>query len=111
MPSFSCRRSRAHARARIFPAARLSASGTTSGSCEMHPIGHTRLQRYARGKSGTIHRNHGIYVFPDSIVAGLGEKPQHVYSVRFEAQELWGPQASARHAVYLDLWDNYLEQV
>jgi nitrile hydratase beta subunit len=77
----------------------------------MHPIGHTRLPRYARDKAGTIHRDHGIYVFPDTIVAGLGEKPQHLYSVRFEARELWGPEASARHSVYLDLWDDYLEQV
>ena len=77
----------------------------------MHPIGHTRLPRYARGKAGMIHLDHGIYVFPDTIVAGLGEKPQHVYSVRFEAQALWGPQASPRHAVYLDLWDDYLEQI
>ena len=77
----------------------------------MQPIGHTRLPRYARGKAGTIHLDHGIYVFPDTIVAGLGEKPQHVYSVRFEARELWAPEASARHAVYLDLWDDYLEQI
>jgi nitrile hydratase subunit beta len=77
----------------------------------MHPIGHTRLPRYARDKAGTIHRDHGIYVFPDTIVAGLGEKPQHLYSVRFEARELWGPEASARHSVYLDLWDDYLGQV
>lgn len=76
----------------------------------MQPLGHTRLPRYARGKTGVIHLDHGIYVFPDSIVAGHGEKPQHVYSVRFEAQELWGPEASSRHAVYLDMWDDYLEQ-
>ncbi len=77
----------------------------------MQPLGHTRLPRYARGKAGMIHLHHGIYVFPDSIVAGHGEKPQHLYSVRFEAQELWGPEASPRHAVYLDMWDDYLEQI
>jgi nitrile hydratase len=77
----------------------------------MHPLGHTRIPRYVRGKLGTIHQDHGIYVFPDAIVEGTGEKPQHVYSVRFEARELWGPQASPRHAVYLDLWDDYLERI
>src|SRR5262245_40153598 len=66
----------------------------------MHPMGHTRLPRYARSKVGTIHRDHGIYAFPDSIVAGLGEKPQHLYSVGFEARELWGPDASPRDSVY-----------
>jgi len=75
----------------------------------MHPIGHTRLPRYARGKSGIIERDHGAYVFPDSNAHFQGEKPQHVYSVRFTARELWGDQASARDAVYIDMWDDYLE--
>jgi nitrile hydratase subunit beta len=77
----------------------------------INPAGHIRLPRYARGKAGVIQLDHGIYVFPDTIVAGRGEKPQHVYSVRFEARELWGPEASPRHAVYLDLWDDYLDHV
>jgi nitrile hydratase len=29
--------------------------------------------------------------------------------VRFAARELWGPQAAARDAIYLDLWDDYLD--
>jgi nitrile hydratase beta subunit len=75
----------------------------------MHPIGHTRLPRYARGKIGTIVRDHGVFVFPDTNAHLQGEKPQHVYSVRFTARELWGEPASPRDAVYLDLWDDYLE--
>jgi nitrile hydratase len=75
----------------------------------MHPIGHTRLPRYARGKSGTIVRDHGVYAFPDTNAHGLGEKRQHLYSVRFAARELWGPDAPARDSVHLDLWDDYLE--
>jgi nitrile hydratase beta subunit len=75
----------------------------------MHPTGHTRLPRYARGKIGTIARDHGVFVFPDTNAHFQGENPQHVYSVRFTARELWGEQASPRDAVYLDLWDDYLE--
>ncbi len=75
----------------------------------MHPVGHTRLPRYARGKFGTINRDHGVFVFPDTNAHFLGEKPQHVYSVRFAARELWGEQASSRHSVFLDMWDDYLE--
>jgi nitrile hydratase subunit beta len=75
----------------------------------LNPAGHTRLPRYARGKHGTIDRDHGVFVFPDTNAHFLGEKPQHVYSVRFAARELWGEQASPRDAVYLDLWDDYLE--
>jgi nitrile hydratase subunit beta len=76
----------------------------------MHPVGHTRLPRYARGKLGTINRDHGVFVFPDTNAHLLGEKPQHVYSVRFAARELWGVQAAEKDSVYLDLWDDYLER-
>ena len=75
----------------------------------MNPTGHTRLPRYARGKVGTINRDHGVHVFPDTNAHFLGENPQHVYSVRFTARELWGEQASPRDAVYIDMWDDYLD--
>jgi len=75
----------------------------------IHPTGHTRLPRYARGKLGTIDRHHGAFVFPDTNAASLGEKPQHLYSVRFAARELWGDEASPRDTVYIDMWDDYLE--
>jgi len=75
----------------------------------INPVGHTRLPRYARAKEGTVERDHGVYVFPDTAALSLGENPQHVYSVRFAAGELWGDQASPRDAVYLDLWDDYLD--
>jgi nitrile hydratase subunit beta len=75
----------------------------------INPTGHTRLPRYARGKFGTIDRDHGIFVFPDTNAHFLGEKPQHVYSVRFAARELWGEQAAPQDSVYLDMWDDYLE--
>jgi len=75
----------------------------------INPTGHTRLPRYARAKFGTIDRDHGVFLFPDTNAHFLGEKPQHVYSVRFAARELWGDQAKPQDAVYLDLWDDYLD--
>ncbi len=74
-----------------------------------NPIGHTRLPRFARARQGIIDRDHGVFVFPDSNAHGLGPSPQHVYSVRFSARELWGPQAAEKDAVYVDLWDDYLD--
>ena len=74
----------------------------------INPTGHTRLPRYARGKTGVIVRDHGVFLFPDTNAEFLGEKPQHVYSVRFAARELWGADASPRDSVHLDLWDDYL---
>ena len=75
----------------------------------MNPLGHTRLPRYARSKEGTIVRHHGIFVFPDTNAHFFGEQPQHLYSVRFAAQELWGQDVSPHDSVYLDMWDSYLE--
>jgi nitrile hydratase len=92
----------------VWVAARFKA-GQSVRARNIHPTGHTRLPRYARGKLGTIHLDHGVHVFPDTNADSLGEKPQHLYSVRFAARELWGEQASSRDAVYLDMWDDYLE--
>jgi nitrile hydratase len=75
----------------------------------MNPLGHTRLPRYARGKVGTIEQDHGVFVFPDTNAHFLGENPQHVYSVRFTARELWGNKAAQLDFVYLNMWDDYLE--
>jgi nitrile hydratase len=74
-----------------------------------NPLTHTRLPRYTRGRLGTISRDNGVHVFPDTLTQDLGDKPQHVYSVRFAARELWGEKASAIDSVYVDLWDDYLE--
>jgi nitrile hydratase subunit beta len=75
----------------------------------IHPTGHTRLPRYARGKRGVIEQDYGVWVFPDTHATGRGQKPQHLYSVRFTARELWGPEAAQSDRIYLDLWDDYLE--
>src|SRR5260370_3900333 len=75
----------------------------------IHPAGHTRLPRYARGKLGIIDRDHAVHVFPDTNAHFLGQQPQHLYTVRFAARELWGEQASPKDAVYVDLWDDHLE--
>ena len=52
-----------------------------------------------------------MFVLPDTNAEFLGENPQHLYSVRFTARELWGEHASARDSVYLDMWDDYLERI
>jgi nitrile hydratase subunit beta len=75
----------------------------------INPPGHTREPRYVRGKLGIIDRDHGVFVFPDTNAHFLGEKPQHVYSVRFAARELWGADAAPQDGVYVDLWDDHLE--
>jgi nitrile hydratase beta subunit len=75
----------------------------------INPTGHTRLPRYVRGRRGIVERDHGVFVFADAHAMGRGRVPQHVYSVRFTARELWGADASPRDSVYVDLWDDHLE--
>lgn len=75
----------------------------------INPSGHTRLPRYVRGKRGVIDRVHGTFVYPDTNAHGGGEQPQPVYSVRFNARELWGPTVPTRDSLYIDLWEDYLE--
>jgi nitrile hydratase subunit beta len=75
----------------------------------INPAGHTRLPRYVRGKRGVIHRDWGIYPFPDSSAHNAGERPQHVYSVAFEARELWGDGVPPQDTLRIDLWEDYLD--
>ena len=73
-----------------------------------HPLGHTRLPRYARDKVGVIERCHGVFVFPDSNAAGSGEAPQWLYAVRFDGRDLWGRSGDPSLAVSVDAWESYL---
>jgi nitrile hydratase len=76
----------------------------------INPSGHTRLPRYVRGKRGVIYRDWGICVFPDSSTHHGGERAQHVYSVAFEARELWGDGVPRRDTLRIDLWEDYLDK-
>jgi nitrile hydratase subunit beta len=72
-----------------------------------NPMGHTRVPRYIRGKQGVIHRLHEAFVFPDANAHG-SKQPDHLYTVRFSAQEVWGKEADPRDSVYVDLFEAYL---
>jgi nitrile hydratase len=49
-----------------------------------------------------------VYVFPDTNAVGLGEQPQPLYTVLFQARELWADSAEPNSTVCLDLWESYL---
>ena len=75
----------------------------------IHPRGHTRMPRYTRGRVGEVQRDRGVFALPDSLESDGDPRPQHVYLVRFSAQELWGDRASAKDSLYIDMWEDYLE--
>lgn len=70
--------------------------------------GHTRLPAYARGRRGTIVAWHDGWVFPDRHAHAEGEDPQHLYTVAFAGQALWGPSCEPDVVVMLDLFEPYL---
>ena len=76
----------------------------------MHPATHTRLPRYARGRSGVVERVLGCQVFPDSSALGHGDDPRWLYTVVFEARELWGADADPTAKVSIDAFEPYLDR-
>ena len=86
------------------------AIGDTVRARNLEATGHTRLPRYVRGKFGVVTACHGSHVFPDTAAHDRGENAQPLYTVRFEASELWGDNVTRRDCVHIDLWEDYLER-
>jgi nitrile hydratase len=70
---------------------------------------HTRLPGYVQGRVGSIERVHGTHVFADPHAHGLGEQPQWLYTVVFDAGQLWPGSRPGSHSVSVDAWQPYLE--
>lgn len=70
---------------------------------------HTRLPGYVRGRCGTIEACHGAHVLPDASARGE-ERAEPLYTVVFDAAELWPEAAGRRNRVFVDLWESYLER-
>lgn len=82
------------------------AIGDSVLTCPEMTNSHTRLPLYAQDKRGEVVAYHGAHVFPDRSAEGV-EEGQHLYTVAFTAQELWGADADSRDSVTLDLWESY----
>jgi nitrile hydratase beta subunit len=77
----------------------------------IHPVTHTRLPRYARGRVGIIECVRGCHVFPDSVAIGKGENPQWLYTLLFEGRELWGENSDPSLKVSIEAFEPYLEAI
>lgn len=97
--------------ARPAPAPARFAVGDRVMTKTINPTGHTRLARYLRHHAGEIIAVHGAHVFADTSAHFRGENPQWLYTVKFAAGELWGPDADPRDSVTADLWEPYLDAV
>lgn len=81
------------------------AGATASGG------GPDRLPRYVRGRPGVIAAVRPPHVLPDTHAVFAGEHPQHVYTVAFDAADLWGGTARDEGdvTVHADLFESHLE--
>jgi nitrile hydratase len=72
------------------------------------PTHHTRVPRYARGQVGEVVEVQGTWPLADDRAQGFAEpRVEPVYTVRFDAGDLWGPPGG--HWVQVELWESYLE--
>lgn len=86
---------------RFVPGSRVRTSRTD-------PPHHTRLPRYARGAIGTVVESQGRHPLPDDRSRGLPCEPLPVYTVRFEATDLFD---EGEHAVTVDIWESLLTPI
>ncbi len=92
-------------------AAALFKPGDRVRARNIHPRTHTRLPRYVRGHVGVVERLHGAHVFPDVAVLGQSDDPQWLYTVCFDATDLWGADADPTVKISIDAFEPYLEHV
>jgi nitrile hydratase beta subunit len=71
--------------------------------------GHTRLPAYVRGRYGVIDASHGAHVLPDMNAFGE-DRAEPLYTVAFDAAELWPEAAGRLDRVFVDLWESYLDR-
>jgi nitrile hydratase subunit beta len=84
------------------------AVGDQVRTADLDPVGHTRLPRYVRRRTGTVTAILPSQIFPDTAAHFVGENPQHCYAVEFDSRELWGPDAEP-FRLSIDLFEPYLE--
>ena len=91
-------------------AAPLFAVGDRVRTRNINPTGHTRLPRYARARTGVVEAVQGSFVFPDDNAHGKSENPQWIYTIVFDAPEIWGEGADPTLSISIDAWESYLER-
>ena len=74
------------------------------------PPGHFRTPAYIQGKEGRVEAVHGVFLNPESLAHGGDGMPRRaLYLVGFEMGHVWVDEALARHRVYVDLYEHWLD--
>lgn len=72
------------------------------------PTAHTREPRYVRGRVGVVEHHYGGEPLPELAGEGI-RREEHLYRVRFDGTELWGPTHHRNDSIRIDLVESYLE--
>jgi nitrile hydratase len=75
---------------------------------------HNRLPGYLNRATGVVHWHHGAHHDPAASAHQRVEVPNHLYTVRFDKADLWGPEVAGEQGafyLYSDLFESYLEPV
>ncbi len=95
---------------RAAPSAPAFEVGETVRTKVMNPTTHTRLPRYARGKTGIVEAARGCFVYlPIPTPRGAGEDPRWLYTIRFAATGIVGRRGGPTLSVSIDAFEPYLE--
>lgn len=78
---------------------------------ETRAVPYTRQPGYVSGKPGVIVAHLGSTLFPDAHTVGRHALPQHLYTVAFQAADLWGAAAEPGTEVRVDLYESYVEAI
>jgi nitrile hydratase len=70
---------------------------------------HTRLPHFLRGRVGRIEDYKGIFRFADAYASDRPEN-QHVYSVRFTGDEIWGSGCEENTSVQIEIYEPYISE-
>ena len=75
--------------------------------------GHVRTPAYVRGKTGWVEALLGEFRNPEVLAYGDPEAPKlPLYKVGFHQADIWeGYAGPARDALYLDIYEHWLEPV
>jgi len=81
---------------------------------DVAPVGCAHLPLFVRGKAGIVDRRLPDMALPeisarDDTMETEAANRQPVYSVRFTARELWGPDAPPKDSVNFSIWYGYLQ--
>ena len=75
----------------------------------MNPSGHTRLPVYLRGRPGLVLSRIGAFPLSDVRAAGRPAEKEQLYTVLFDARDVWRRDADTTQTLTADLFESYLE--